>query len=444
MRKTFKMAAALGLVAMTAVPAMAASVDMAGFYRAKGYVTNFFNSGAGDVLSGAAVAQKDAPTASYVDQRWRGKITVGDETVKAVTHLEINGIWGQKSATANADLSGDGTVIAVKDLYLWFKAADPIDVTVGLQSMSDPYQGFFMGAADVAGVTTNIKINEQVGLKLGYLVPFVNNIVKDESNTVYLAEAAIAPTKDIKVGANLYFWRDGGANVGGPSTAAGLAKLYMPGVNFAVNAGPAQISGFVLGQFGDRKFDNAAVAKTKFSGYAADVRGDVAAGPAKVFVEALYVTGDKSSSADKFEGFRVLDDIHHGAGNSTFNRNDMVILTPAADSIGTAGALTYDLSNDGKGALHVAAGAKMDVAPKLNVKVGAGYLASAKERVAGGKKDMGTELNLMVNYNLAKGLDVSGTAAYAFLGKYFTDLTTGQTPDADDPYALIAKVNYAY
>lgn len=442
MRKVFKMAAALGLVAMMAAPAMAASVDMTGFYRAKGYYTNFFNGTAGDVASGGAVVAKDAPTASYVDQRWRGKIAVGDESVKAVTHLEINGLWGQKSATANADLSGDGTVVAVKDLYLWFKPVAAADVTVGLQSMSDPYQGFFMGAADVAGVTSNIKINEQVGLKLGYLVPFVDSITKDESNVLYIAEAAIAPTKDIKVGANLYFWRDGGDKF--VSGRAGQTKLYIPGVNFAANAGPVQVSGFLLGQFGDRKYDNTAFAKTKFSGIAADLRADAAAGPAKLFVEGVYVSGDKSSSLDKFEGFKVLDDIHKGAGNSTFNRNDMVLLTPAADSIGTAGALTYNLSHDGLGAIHVAAGAKMDVAPKTTLKVGAGYLASAKERVAGGKKDMGTELNLMVNYNLMKGLDVSGTAAYAFLGKYFTDATTGVRPDADDPYALLAKVNYAY
>jgi hypothetical protein len=58
---------------------------------------------------------------------------------------------------------------------------------------------------------------------------------------------------------------------------------------------------------------------------------------------------------------------------------------------------------------------------------------------------MGTEVNLSVNYNLLKGLDIAGAASYAFLGKYFTDgVASAATKDADDPYALYAKINYAY
>lgn len=453
MRKGLKLFFAVAMVVALATPAMAASVDMTGFYRAKGYMTNFFQSSAGDFANGKVTLKKDAPTASYIDQRWRGKIVVGDENVKAVTHLEINGKFG----STNADLSGDSTsAVAVKNLYLWFKPMAAVDVTVGLQGMSDPYQGFMLGAADAAGIVTNVKAGENLGLKFGYLAPFVTSSTfsNDESNTFYLAEAALAPSKDVKVGASLYFWRDGRSTTSALGSAPGITKLYIPGVNFAVNAGPVGISGFVLGQFGDRTHDNAvANPKVKSSGYAADLRADLAAGPAKIFLEGVYVSGDKANTPDKYKGFVVLDDIDHGTGCSTFNRNDMVLLTPAADSIGTAGALTYNLSNDGQGAMHLAAGAKMEVAPKTTLKVGLGYLAAAQAREVGGvkgKKDMGTEINLMVNYNLMKGLDLGFTGAYAMLGKYFTDDATGTVSavsgsrDADDPYALIAKVNYAY
>ena len=456
------MVAALGMVAAMAAPAMA-EVNFTGFYRAKGYVTNFYTGGAGDWTHSSktnatpgVTLQKDAPTASYVDQRFRGKFTAGDENVKAVLFLEHSAIWGQ----AGADLSGDSTdKLAIKNAYLWFKVPDaPVDVTAGLQNVTDAYQGVFFGAADVAGLFVTAKPSESLALRVGAAIPYQPSIKTDESVKLFLAEAKFAAGPAAKIGANLYFLQDKGAGATAfwkpfDTTAAfngsetGRTNIYMPGVDFAVNAGIANISGFAFYQFGERKFDNTIVnpEKLKFGGYAGDLRADVKAGPANVFLEGLYVSGhDFNSTGNKYKGVVVLDDYDFGSGSSTYSRNDMVLLTPAADSIGTAGALTYDMNNHGAGVIHVAAGAKMDVAPKTTAKLGVGYLRAAKAFQANAKKEMGTEVNATINYNLQKGLDVSGTAAYAFLGKGFTDATTGARPDADDPYALIAKVNYAF
>jgi hypothetical protein len=227
----------------------------------------------------------------------------------------------------------------------------------------------------------------------------------------------------------------------------------MPGVDFAANLGVANLTGFAFYQFGDRKFDDPALSKVKFRGLAGDLRADLNAGPAKVFVEGIYVSGNDFNSADnKYKGVVVIDDYDFGTASSWFTRTDMVLLLPSPDSIGTASGLTHDINNHGMGAIHVAAGASMAVTPKLTGKVGVGYLRAAKTP-AGVDKELGTEVNASLNYNIAKGLDLTGTAAYAFLGDGYTGTTNvvntfntsgADSVDADDPYALIAKVNYAF
>ncbi|HEY3490574.1 MAG TPA: hypothetical protein VGK27_10710 [Candidatus Deferrimicrobiaceae bacterium] len=478
MRKAFKMVAALGMVAAMAAPAMA-DVSLTGFYRARGYVTNTFDYGAGTILPSASTVPETstaAPTAkskSYVDQRFRPKFTAGDENVKAVGFFEIDSQWGDSSATVGrnqgAALQGDSINLETKNVYLWFKIPDTsVDFTVGLQNVTDSYAGVFMGAADAAGVVSNFKL-EPVTFRLGYLIPFQPARDKSTSTTFYMAEAKFAPTQDVKVGANMYFVRDGGQSYnpgaiafGTPGVSlfdnavipGGTTKIYMPGVDFAVNAGVAKVSGFVFGQFGDRTYFSGA-AKTKISAYAGDLRADLNAGPAKVFVEGLYVSGTNYDRGnDKFKGVVTMDDFKFNSGSSTYARTDMVFLFPAVDSINTGSGLAYDANNLGLGVIHLAAGATMDVMPKTTAKLGVGYLAAAKKLSGNSnaayfnfrnKSDMGTEVNATLNYNVTKGLDTALTGAYVFLGSAYDKSKDGSAAmDPKNPYAVIAKANYAF
>ena len=100
------------------------------------------------------------------------------------------------------------------------------------------------------------------------------------------------------------------------------------------------------------------------------------------------------------------------------------------------------------GATLFAAGASMKFSDKLTGKVGAGYLRAnqtAPVALAGTnlnlKKDMGTEVNGAVNYNIMKGLDFGVYAAYAWLGDGYK--VSGQ-PDPDNMYALHFRLNYAF
>src|SRR5512140_1225396 len=135
MRKGFLVVLAVVLVAALAAPAMA-GMDVTGFVRVKEYVSNFKN---GSAPGGAnPVLKKDAPTASYVDQRLRLKFSFGDENVKAVwfTETDFSG-WGDASAgtkvsaadtgglgaqrNTGAALSADRVNLETKNVYIWFK-----------------------------------------------------------------------------------------------------------------------------------------------------------------------------------------------------------------------------------------------------------------------------------------------------------------------------------
>ena len=232
----------------------------------------------------------------------------------------------------------------------------------------------------------------------------------------------------------------------------------MPGVNFDFNAGVAKISGFAFMQFGDREYDSGAP-KTKFRGYAGDLRVDANAGPAKVFLEGMYTSGDKPGTTDKIEGVVVADDFKVGSSSSSPSTFDMQILTPNGDDINTARILMYTSNNNRVaggyamngvrlGATMVAAGASMKFGDKVTGKVGAGYLRAnqlAPVALAGTNlnvsKKMGTEVNGNVNYNIMKGLDFGVYAAYAWLGDAYK---VSGLSEPDNLYDLHARLNYAF
>jgi hypothetical protein len=485
MRKGLTVLLATALVAALALPALA-DHELAGFYRTKGFVSNFKAFGSGNHVNPSPADV--APTNSYVEQRLRLKFTMGGENVKAVLFLEQDMMWGDSSGqpgTRNAGgaIQGDSINIETKDIYLWFKLPDTsADFTVGLQNVTDPYRGTFLGFADVAGVVSTFKFSP-LSFRVGGFTPWERNTNQADDTQLFIAEAKITPVKDLNVGLNFYFIRDGADVVGavgtsgelpvtpnvnamfvGGATAAapavpGVTRLYMPGVNFDFNAGVAKLSGFAFVQFGGRTYDNTAIPKTKFSGYAADLRVDANVGPAKVFLEGLYASGDKPGTSDKIEGVVVAEDFKMQSSSSNSYAMDLQILTLNGDDLNTARGLIYSPNNNRVqagyamsgvrlGSTLIAAGASMKVSDKVNAKVGAGYLRAnqlAPAALTGTNlnvsKSMGTEVNANLNYNILKGLDFGLYAAYAWLGDGYK---VSGSPTPDNLYDAHCRLNYAF
>jgi len=479
MRKGFLIVLAVVLVAALAAPAMA-GMDVTGFVRDKGYVSNFKNGATQPVL------KKDAPDASYVEQRFRVKFSFGEENVKAVWFLETDfGAFGDVAGSANSTtpatgasrnaggaLGGDRINTETKNIYVWFKLPNTsLDFTVGLQNQSDSYAGLLYGGADMAGIFTTGKF-EPVSFKAGWAKLYENDNQKTDDLTLYVAEAKFAPTKDVKVGANFYYLQDDTHRYSSstmlpvdPGTSTYQQDIYTLGVDASFNAGPVTLSGFGLYQFGTRDYAAAATKDIDISAYALDVRADATLGPGKGFLEGLYISGsDQKKAGDDYESIITLSDVNASpGGNSFFARTDMMILLPNADDINTSTALigaagnasSQSPGNGGRGIWHLAAGYTMKFGDKLTGKVGVGYLSAtellktddnkATTTLANNRKGegMGTEVNANVNYNILKGLDFGLYGAYAFLGDFYKSSASG-AKEPDDVYDVHFRLNYAF
>jgi hypothetical protein len=495
MRKGFLIMLAVVLVAALAAPAMA-GMDVNGFVRSKGYVSNFKNGATNPVL------KQDAPDAAYVEQRFRAKFSFGEENVKAVWFIETDfGAFGDTAGGSVTNLGGTSTTtntlgaqrnsggalggdrinLETKNIYIWFKLpGTSLDFTVGLQNQSDAYAGLMYGGADMAGIFMNGKIEGAVNYKLGWAKLYENNNLKTDDLTLYVAEAKFTPTKDLKIGGNFYFIQDDTGKVNStvsPTqlpvavTAANENKkqIYTLGTDASFNAGPVTISGFALYQWGKIDFLLPATKDVDITAYALDLRGDMNLGPGKLFLEGLYVSGGKSANpGDDYKSVLTLSDMNSSpGGNSFFARTDMMILLVNGDDINTSSALigaagvaqsaagpgNTSPGNGGRGVWHIGTGYTQKLGDKLTAKAGAGYLAATEllKTDQGGVtasttkkgKGMGTELNANVNYNIMKGLDFGVYAAYAWLGDFFKSSVSG-AQDPDDVYDVHFRLNYAF
>jgi len=485
MRKGFLMVLAVLLVAVLAAPAVAGT-DINGFYRAKGYVSNFKTN------ASTSPPINDAGTAGYVEQRFRVRFVFGEENVKVVWFSEIDfSAWGDQAGgtpvavgtstyTGGAQrntggaLGGDRINLETKNVYLWFKVPDTsLDFAVGLQNQTDSFSGLLYGGSDMAGIFATGKY-EPISWKLGWAKLYENSTSSWNDFTLYMGAVNWAPSKDLKLGFSLTALQNdtqkSAANLPGAAYATFSTNTYLntvpntwfvwtPGIDFAWNAGPVALSGFVLYQFGDVDPIDTTIDSISVSGLALDLRVDATLGPGKGFIEALYVSGGDNNPGGDYKSIITLSDFNASpGGNSSFTRLDYSLLMGNADNINTDQCLigcaapgspgASSPSNGGRGMWTAGVGYTMKVADKTTAKLGAGYLQASKltqaDNTRGAKKHMGTEVNGNVNHNIMKGLDFGLYAAYAWIGDFYNVSNPVPLAQPDNIYDLHFRLNYAF
>jgi hypothetical protein len=496
MRKGFLMVLAVALVAVLAAPAVAGT-DINGFYRAKGYVTNFETPSAPSISN-------DMPSNGYVEQRLRVRFAFGEENVKVVWFSEIDfGSWGDVAGSANTTtpatgasrnaggaLGGDRVNLETKNVYLWFKLPNTsLDFTVGLQNQTDSVFGLLYGGSDMAGIFVTGKY-EPVSWKLGWSRWYENSTANWDDLTLYMGYVSFAPTKALKLGIGAYVFQDdagkttsatqlpygttfainprlnGAMLTGSTAVAANTKLIYTIPVDFAYNASWGALSGFALYQFGTVDFTGTR-SDIDISAFAADLRLDMNLGPGKFFVEGLILSGGDNSS-DEYQSVVTASDLNASpGGNSFFARMDYQILMSNADDINQNTCLigcaspvasaqpgvgaSQSPGNQGRGLWTIGLGYSMKVADKTTFKLGAGYMAAVKRlqftapaTSDARDTDMGTEFNGNINYNIMKGLDFGLYAAYAMIGDFFAGPAGGGADNPDSVYNLMFRLNYAF
>lgn len=478
MRKGLVVLLAAVVVAVFAVPAMA-DLSASGFFRIKGHVEQNYVA---DATRGAFILPvKDAQTQSYVEERARMKFDFKGENAGAVAFFEIDftrfGDAAYVSGARNqgAGLEADTINLETKNLFVWFNVPNTsARFQVGLQNQTDSFGGMIFGYADMAGIFMTGKL-APVEYRLGWSKLEQQAFVGDSSVDLYVAEVKLAPVKEAKVGLDVYVIRDasGVANAGNVGTSATTLRsslrgfqdytgtlptftynpsvFYFVGLDGAFDAGVAKLSAFAFyngGKVKDASFAGGAAEDVDVKAWAADVRGDVALGPGKAFIEGAYVSGTGEDDSDIKSPVTLSN--YALAGSFPLTSMDMQILFPNLDDINSSFALAYDVQNKLRGIIAVAAGFTMKLTDTLTGKVGIGYLQDAKNNkpIAEAKKHKATEINANVNYNITKGLDVGLYGAYAFLTDWENFRGPGATAivteDADNIYKVFARLNYAF
>ncbi|WP_306535397.1 hypothetical protein [Geobacter sp.] len=458
-KKTLMITASAALTVATAVPALALENEFHGMFRLKGVVNNFnatpvINSPEGSPYGFYLPAgiDKDAPTATYLEQRARLMyIAKANDDLKLVTHFEIDSRWGDASYTNSRNKGGaigaDTVNLETKSVYLDFNC--PItgaNVKVGMQPYDDAFKGVLFGA-DMAGLLVSRSFGP-LDASAGFFRFDDSGLPGKRARDMVAATARYAVTKDIKVGGAYYFIGDDRSETdtfvrdylfqqqGETNTFHNL------GINAEANLGPVTIDGFFLYQFGTLE-DIAAISgrDRDVSAFAGNVGARGKIGPGTARAEFLYVSGDTGGGSST-NSFQSIQD-EHG-----FYNGNLQLLFRDAYAMTIDNAVVYTSNNKDQGVIAGFLGYDLPITSKLSSSFNAGFASVAKENrnttldTSNGKY-LGTEVNASVDYKLFDNMTASVRGAYVILGDYFNDVAEGGK-DPDDPYMGSVILNYAF
>jgi hypothetical protein len=321
---------------------------------------------------------------------------------------------------------------------------------VGIQPFNDSFGGLF-GNFDATGVVLSGKSNALTAT-YGYFTVNNSNVTgfnySAAPNTVgtgvaFPSNAATADlnvldfkyavNKDLTVGTSYYLLLD---KVG----AATMANNTV-GLNAAAKFGPAALTANFGMQFGKQN-TNLALSATGTTAFAGSLAATVSAGPGKLKLAGLYLSGDDGAGYN--HAWQSIT-----SGLNYFTPANMWLLTRNAATINSSTSVnnSSDLAWGGRGLLGVFAGYD-GAAGKVFYNANVGYGKVADKRTAN-SASIGTEINATAGYKLYDNLSVSLTGAYLILGDGMNKngaaafLPNGVS-DADNPFLTNVAFNYAF
>lgn len=178
-------------------------------------------------------------------------------------------------------------------------------------------------------------------------------------------------------------------------------------------------------QTGKDKTAATAPTEVKYSGLATMLGAEANVGPATVRGGFAYGTGDKSSTADKQEGFQTF-----------LTDNQYYTFIYDYSVIGAAATSATDLGNGLANTMYVTVGASVKPIADLKVSMDAYLLRASKEvslNGAAASKKLGYEIDGKVEYQIASNLAYYVEAGILLAGEAY-DFSAAK--DADDPYRV--------
>jgi hypothetical protein len=477
MKRSSVLAAVLALgIAAAATTACAFENEFHGMFSARYINSNFngtdttsFTDGAkygGDTKYMPEGKPKNVFSANFIEQRARLQyIAKANVDLKLVTAFELDyTYWGNSSYglnSAQAGFSGAGrngggaigadTVnIETKSVYLDANIVKNVNMKLGMQPYNDAFKGVLFDA-DMAGIAFTSSYSNFTP-SIGYFRFNDTGVQQDRvlghmTNDLFLLDGKYAVTKDLKVGAAYYLFRNNSDTTNSNllnDIAQQDVKMSTFGLNAEFVSGPLTLNGFGVLQAGT-------VDKRSTTAWALNAGAKLKVGPGTARTEFLYVSGDNNITTGHSNAFYSVFN-HIGLAEHGYYDNEMAILGRDKNAYTTDNSIIPTAGNDAQGQIGGYIGYDLPINAKLTTAFNAGFAAVAKDNAnkptnfkTGKKNDsnyLGTEVNAEATYQLLDGLTVGTRVAYVVLGDYYKDVATNGTPVNPYDVKLIFKYTF--
>ncbi|AQV02424.1 MULTISPECIES: alginate export family protein [Desulfococcus] len=433
MKKLGMLALAAVLVAMFTMPAWAIESEFGGYWRTRFYTTQNFTG----------EDESEAGDFSGVDTRTRLYYTaIFHENLKFVNKFEWDAIWGTGPL---GDIGADGKEFEIKNSYVDFNTG-PVNWKVGIQGAV--FARGFLFDDDFSGVMVNYKgetfelpfvwVKAYEGTELSF-----NNA--QDANDLDADYFGIFPkfTLGGMFDVNPYFMyiysKDAsewfGTGAGNHSLLANALgaeaeelNMWYAGLDLDVDfdMGAAWFTGIYQG--GD--VDLQTGESLDFKAWLLALGGNVNVGMFDVHGRAFYASGDDDDDEDieqftppQGRSYYWSEIMGYGIFDFTTSNN------APADNISNVWAANL--------------GVAVKPMDKLKVALDVWYAALAEkiEVAGGGEEDvLGTEVDLVITYEVVENLNLDLVGAYLFAG----DATTENLDNDENPYEVGARLSLAF
>lgn len=438
-------------------------------------------------------------TAFYTEQRfvplfvYRPSILDGYATFRGL--FKIDYTWGDQAYGIGNNRGGaiSGGQINLQTLMANVDLRPPgswWNMVVGLQRIFDsPYDpninpldlfqrtGYklsFWGTQAV-GVSWFARPHQAIHARLGFFQLWENQISRDDDVFILMGDLMTRPHPKLELGFNAWYLRDtargaGGISVLGQGFTSALAEYNgAPRLNFqgaptqnykadilwlGTNAswnrnfvhGPLAFDAFAIANLGRISpvaagFDDVDVLGASFNASVHYRYGMT--NNDRVWIEALYTTGDEDGAADgTFNG--VVTGNVWGSPVGIYSSHRALLLFPDPQVVNRYYSMVHDISNMGLGVAGGSLNVMRDLIPnRFSAKAGTA-IAFSNHTLPGGGHHIGTEINGELKYNLRVFLTAGLSAAYVFTGDFYdaprATSRTDFTPD--NPWVVFLSLTW--
>ena len=440
MKKLWVLSLALAVVVAFTLPASAFESIFGGYWRTRAFTNENFQ-GNDDVQvdgnSDNGVTQVDTRTRLYYT-------AVLNDNLKLVNKFEMDTVWGDGTGGQYGDLGADGIAVEVKETFVDANIG-PVRAKIGTQDVTwargfiydDEFTGatLIYKAGDVLipftwikGIEggTNLNANDVDIFGLWPIFKLGENFtLSPYAIYMYSKDGSLA---DFPGGVNYGF--NGAVIEANQNDGVGV---YYIGANLDFNLGPAAIWVTAIYEGGELKTNTPGLDNADVKAYLGAVGASLPVGPVELHGQAFYASGDDDENDNDAEAFFGVGGDAAGWGYYWSE----IMGYGVFDWQASAGSPNSTVSN--MWAVNI--GASITPIEKLKLTGDVWYASLVEDSFTTGEKKLGTEVDLVADYQLVEGLNLKLVGAYLF-----ADDATAATPagNEDDPYEIGAELSLSF